>query len=83
LDGLAKPGPLHVHLSKAPNSGSNTNKFISILNDFSPNNQSVEMVVKKINLAADRLSWEHEIYNIRRIHGLTLSHFKNPHDPER
>ena len=31
---------------------------------------------KKINLADDFLSWEHERYSIRRLSALTVSHYK-------
>jgi hypothetical protein len=87
LDGLAKGDHLYVHAAKMPSTGSSASNFFEILNDFGTgangSRPQIEMITKKINLAADRMAWEHEIYNIRRIHALTLSHFKNYSDPER
>ncbi|KAF7634909.1 Peptidase_M28 domain-containing protein [Meloidogyne graminicola] len=73
---------INIHLSKLPSSTSLTNKFISNLQNFE-GNKTINLLTKKINLAADRLAWEHEIYNIRRIHSLTISHFEKFDDPER
>jgi hypothetical protein len=87
LDGLAKGDHLYVHAAKMPSTGSSASNFFEILTNFGTDAHGsrphIEMVTKKINLATDRLAWEHEIYNIRRIHAFTLSHFKNYSDPER
>uniref|UniRef100_A0A915NUD3 BOS complex subunit NCLN n=2 Tax=Meloidogyne TaxID=189290 RepID=A0A915NUD3_9BILA len=75
--------PLFIHLSKTPSTTSITSKFISTLQNFGINKKKINLVTKKINLGADKLVWEHEIYNIRRIHSLTLSNFEKFDDAER
>ena len=83
LDGLAKGAGLYVHAAKTPTAGTSASKLVGNLRQFSTNNRSVELRTKKINLSTDRLAWEHEIYNIRRIHSLTISHFESHTDSER
>uniref|UniRef100_A0A914HV22 BOS complex subunit NCLN n=1 Tax=Globodera rostochiensis TaxID=31243 RepID=A0A914HV22_GLORO len=80
LDSLALGDSLYVHASKTP-SDANTLRFIQTLKHFAE--RPVELITKKINLVSDRLTWEHEIYNIRRIHSVTISHFSNHSDPFR
>uniref|UniRef100_A0A1I8BLB4 BOS complex subunit NCLN n=1 Tax=Meloidogyne hapla TaxID=6305 RepID=A0A1I8BLB4_MELHA len=91
LDGLGRKSslttknhqqPIFIHTSKTPSPTSITNKFILNLQNFGIN-KTINLITKKINLAADKLVWEHEIYNIRRIHSLTLSNFEKFDDPER
>jgi len=84
LDGLGRGNLLYAHVSKSLAEGNAQHRFFQHLRNFADEKyHPVETVVKKINLSAEKLSWEHEIYNIRRIHALTLSHFNNHSDPLR
>ncbi|KAL3123819.1 hypothetical protein niasHT_010032 [Heterodera trifolii] len=81
LDSLARGDSLFVHASKIPSDETKAFRFIQTLRHFAK--RPVELISKKISLASDRLAWEHEIYNIRRIHAVTISHFSNHSDPFR
>jgi len=74
-------------VSKPPKEGSAGAIFLENLRSVSsalyPNLPKPEMVHKKINLADDTLSWEHERFSIRRLPAFTLSHFTSPRNPER
>ncbi|XP_023344303.1 nicalin-1-like [Eurytemora carolleeae] len=87
LDSLGKNKPLNLHVSKPPKEGSAGAIFLENLRSVSsalfPNLPKPEMVHKKINLADDTLSWEHERFSIRRLPAFTLSHFTSPRNPER
>jgi len=78
LDSLGGAGDtLYVHNSKIPSEGSNTHNLVRQLQNFAPSHYPVELVTRKINLTAERLAWEHEIFNIRKIHSITLSSRNN------
>ena len=61
--------PLNLHVSKPPKEGSAGAIFLENLRSVSstlyPDLPMPEMVHKKINLADDTLSWEHERFSIR------------------
>ena len=85
LDSLGK-SPLKLHVSKPPKEGSPGDKFYKDLDQVSKNlydDVSVELVHKKINLADDKLAWEHERFSIRRLPAFTLSSQANPNNQER
>jgi len=87
LDTLGKDIPLKLHVSKPPKEGSDGAVFFENLRTVSanlfPSSPTPEMVHKKINLADDTLSWEHERFSIRRLPAFTLSHMGSPRNPER
>jgi len=87
LDSLARNESLKLHVSKPPKEGSSGEKFLSNLQTASENLYTnvppVQMVHKKINLADDSLSWEHERFSIRRLPAFTLSHHASPRTQER
>jgi hypothetical protein len=61
LDGLGRGDELNLHVSKTLVEGSASHKLFQYLNNFAGEKRSVNQVTKKINLAADRLAWEHEV----------------------
>jgi len=87
LDSLARNESLKLHVSKPPKEASPGETFFKNLQSASeslyPEAPPVQMVHKKINLADDTLSWEHERFSIRRLPAFTLSHHSNPRTQER
>ena len=87
LDSLGRSGPLKLHVSKPPKEGSAGDKFykdlVSVSESVYGEESGVEMVHKKINLADDKLAWEHERFSIRRLPAFTLSSVSSPSNPER
>ena len=49
-------------------------KAVHVSNKLTPNSP-VQLVHKKINLAEESLSWEHERFNIKKLPAFTVSHF--------
>ena len=85
LDSLGK-SPLKLHVSKPPKEGSAGDKFYKHLVQVSEalgGKAEVELVHKKINLADEKLAWEHERFSIRRLPAFTLSSTASPGNPER
>lgn len=77
---------LNMHVSKPPKEDSHSGRFFSSLQTMSEQigqetNEAVQVkfVHKKINLADERLAWEHERFSIRRLPGFTLSNVES-HD---
>jgi len=84
LDSLGK-SPLKLHVSKPPKEGSPGDLFYNHLVSVSNAlyDQPVEMVHKKINLADEKLAWEHERFSIRRLPAFTASSMSGPNNQER
>jgi len=79
---------LNMHVSKPPKEDSHSGRFFSSLQTMSEQIRQetegheavqVKFVHKKINLADERLAWEHERFSIRRLPGFTLSNVES-HD---
>lgn len=87
LDSLGRNESIKLHVSKPPKEGSAGELFHGHLESSSlalyPEEAPVQMVHKKINLADDSLSWEHERFSIRRLPAFTLSHHSGPRTQER
>jgi len=87
LDSLGKDGNLKLHVSKPPKEGSDGAIFFDNLKKVSeslyPEVKAPELIHKKINLADDLFSWEHERFSIRRLPAMTLSHLDSPKFNER
>lgn len=86
IDSIGKSDELYLHVSKPPKEDSPGNQFLqnlqSVIKSFYPD-VKFDMVHKKINLAEDLLSWEHERFSIKRLPAFTLSHFHSHKDPDR
>lgn len=71
---------LFMHVSKPPKEGSNMHRFYELLKQkaqlYGYENQTVDGVHKKINLAEQFLAWEHERFSMKRIAAFTLSSTK-------
>jgi len=93
LDSLGNPdmsngggSNLNMHVSKPPKDDSHAGRFLATLKSLaeaakSANSSSpvdnVNLVHKKINLAEERLAWEHERFSIRKVPAFTLSNANN------
>jgi len=85
LDSLGK-SPLKLHVSKPPKEGSAGDKFYKDLVHVSKilnADSDIQLVHKKINLADDKLAWEHERFSIRRLPAFTLSSVSSATSQER
>nr|CAG4643793.1 EOG090X02MW [Lepidurus arcticus] len=74
LDSLGDSDEWYMHVSKPPKENTPSAKFYHELEQLSSESQlKLGVVHKKINLAEDRLAWEHERFSIRRLPAFTLS----------
>lgn len=86
LDSLGLEDRLNFHVSKPPKPEMPAGRFYADVKRLAAKlypDLKVDMVHKKINLAQDLLSWEHERYSIQKHSAFTLSHFAGPNAPER
>lgn len=81
IDGVGQGTNLNMHVSKPPKEGSHGFQLLQDLKGIAsalyPDTQ-VNLVHKKVNLADDMLSWEHERFSLRRLPAGTLSHHSQP-----
>uniref|UniRef100_A0A7E4UXY1 BOS complex subunit NCLN n=1 Tax=Panagrellus redivivus TaxID=6233 RepID=A0A7E4UXY1_PANRE len=77
LDALGEGEKLYMQVSKIPKEDSIGDVLFKLLSKNLPSESDVEIVHKKINLGADSLSWEHEIFNVKKRPALTLTHFQS------
>ncbi|KAK2164437.1 hypothetical protein LSH36_63g03013 [Paralvinella palmiformis] len=80
VDAIGNGDSLYLHVSKPPKPGSAGHTFyenlVEVASELSPGT-TVAQVHKKINLAEDYLSWEHERFSMRRLPAFTLSHLES------
>lgn len=75
---------MHIHVSKPPKEisvGGIIYKQLKIAADLL--GQNIEGTHKKINLAEEKLAWEHERFSMRRFSAATLSSLKSFGNPVR
>merc|ERR1712193_471168 len=72
LDGIGLSGPLYVHYSKPPKEGTTAKFFLDAL---SGNKHKVDVkgVHRKINIADDKVYWQHEQFSRNKVPALTVS----------
>lgn len=85
LDSLGQGDTLYMHVSKPPKENSPAGLLQTCLENTAQSKHKInfKLVHKKINLADDFLSWEHERFSIRRLPAVTLSHFSSHADVRR
>lgn len=83
LDSIAKTDQLFLHVSKPPKEGT---PAFTLVEEFKAVAEAIfkdlnfTMIHKKINLAEETLSWEHERFSLhtQRLPAGTLSHYDDP-----
>ena len=89
LDSLGKANEngdagLFMHVSRPPKEGQSSFQFLKSIEDSANRtNTKFDLIHKKINLASEMLSWEHERFSLNKISALTLSHFNSFKDTDR
>jgi hypothetical protein len=83
LDSLGAGKDLYMQVSKLPKDDAIAKRLFDRISNNMPKNRNIKMAHKKINLANEMLSFEHELYNIRKKPAVTLTHFADHEDPLR
>ncbi len=93
LDALGKPillenenleSGIFAHVSRPPKEGQAMFEFFKALEKIAvKSSNKFELNHKKINLANEILSWDHERFSLNKIPAFTLSHFKSFKDADR
>ncbi|KAG8183710.1 hypothetical protein JTE90_002778 [Oedothorax gibbosus] len=81
LDTIGAEDNLYLHVSKPPKEGSSGDIFYKELQWAAARSGeavNISLVHKRINLADELLSWEHERFSIRRLPAFTISHLQSP-----
>ncbi|XP_054707763.1 BOS complex subunit ncln-like [Uloborus diversus] len=81
LDSIGDEDNLYLHVSKPPKEGSSGDIFYKELQWAAAQSDmdvNISLIHKRINLADELLSWEHERFSIRRLPAFTLSHLQSP-----
>ncbi|XP_055328338.1 BOS complex subunit NCLN-like [Paramacrobiotus metropolitanus] len=75
LDGVGEDFPPKVYVSRPPKEGSPAHRLFEVLNESAVNiaGNAAQLVHKKINLAEDELTWEHEQFSLVRVPAFSLS----------
>eukprot|EP00795_Rhopilema_esculentum_P005605 gene5605-10811_t len=82
LDSLGGGTSLNFHVSKPPKEGSTAYQVMELVKEMYPE-VTFNMVHKRINLADEMLSWEHERFSLRRLPAGTISRFESVTDHDR
>jgi hypothetical protein len=87
IDSLgANSNNINMFVSKPPKEGTIAFDFLEALRTLSKKlypEVKVNYIHKKINLASEFLSWEHERFSIHKLSALTLSHYETSDPAER
>ncbi|KAK2567845.1 Nicalin-1 [Acropora cervicornis] len=79
LDSISNTDNLFLHVSKPPKEGTPAFELVKVAEAFFKE-INFSMIHKKINLAEETLSWEHERFSLhtQRLPAGTLSHYAEP-----
>jgi hypothetical protein len=83
LDSLGAGNDLYMQVSKIPKDDAIAKRLFDRIENNMPKNRNIKMAHKKINLGNEMLSWEHEMFNLRKKPAITLTHFADHEDPLR